>query len=149
MNDLQDLERHIEDELSMAEERRRFQDDIQRRSFIEFDQRHERYTIIADHVKQTLIWPRMRKAAEYFRQAQISDCNDTGKDRCVLCVGQTPRFPATAKLELVVSRDAQCQTLVVLSSLEILPVFFPFEAIARLGLPLGRVNDDAVTAWVD
>jgi YHS domain-containing protein len=37
----------------------------------------------------------------------------------------------------------------VLADLEILPIFFPFEGRARLTLPLGRVDDDTVAAWVD
>ena len=61
----------------------------------------------------------------------------------------TLRFPTTARFDFTVSRDAQCETLIVVSSLEILPAFFPFEGRTRLALPLGRVNDDAVAAWVD
>jgi YHS domain-containing protein len=149
MSDLQELERRIEEELSAAQERRCAQEDHQRRSIIEFQQRHERYAMIAGRVLQTIIRPRVHKTAEYFKHAGFLDCDEAGKDRCALYLGHTPRFPTTAKLELTVSRDAQCETLIVLYDLEILPIFFPFQGSTRLILPLGRVNDENVAAWVD
>jgi YHS domain-containing protein len=149
MGDLQELERRVEEELSAAEERTQVQDDPRRRSIIEFQQRHEQYTTIADRVLHTIIRPRVHRIAEYFKHGQVPGCDDAGKGRCVLYLEPTLRFPTTAKFEFTVSRDAPCETLIVLSSLEILPVFFPFEGSARLTLPLGRVNDDTVAAWVD
>jgi YHS domain-containing protein len=149
MSDLQELERRVGEELSAAEERRRVQDDPQRRSIVEFQRRHEQYTIIAERVLHSIIRPRMQKIAEYFKHAQVPGGDDTGNDRCVLHLNPALRFPTTARFEFTVSRDAQCETLMVLSNLEILPVFFPFEGRARLTLPLGRVNDDTVAAWVD
>jgi YHS domain-containing protein len=149
MSDLQELERRIKDELSATEERRRGQDDPQRRSIIDFQQRHEYYTTIADHVLYTLIQPRMHKIAEYFKHAHVPGRNDAGNDRCVLHLRPTLRFPATAKFEFMVRRDAQCETLMVLSNFEILPIFFTFEGHARLTLPLGRVNDDTLAGWLN
>jgi YHS domain-containing protein len=149
MSDLQELARQVEKELSAAEERRRAQDDAQRRSIVEFQQRCEHHTTIADRVMQTVIRPRMRKIAEYFKHAQVPGRDDTDTDRCVLRLDPTLRFPTTVRLEFVVSRDAQCETLIVLSHVEILLVFFPFDGRGRLTLPLGRVNDDTVAAWVN
>ena len=69
--------------------------------------------------------------------------------RCLLHLNPTLRFPTTARFELIITRDAQCETLIVLSNFEILPIFFPFEGRARLTVPLGRVDDDRVAAWVE
>jgi YHS domain-containing protein len=148
MGDLQELGRHVEADFSAADQRRQTQDDPHRRAIVEFQQRHEHYTTIADRLLDSIIRPRMHKVAEYFRHAQMPGREDAGKDRCVLQLDPSLRFPTTAKLEFTVSRDAQCVTLMVLSNLEILPVFFPFEGRAQLTLPLGRVNDDTVAAWV-
>jgi YHS domain-containing protein len=149
MGDLQELGRRVEEELAAAEQRRRVQDDPRRRSIVEFQQRHEQYSTVADRVLHAIIRPRMQKIAEYFRHAQVPGCDEGDKDRCVLHLEPTPRFPTTAKFDFTVSRDAECETLIVLSNLEILPVFFPFEGRAWLTVPLGRANDDAVAAWVD
>jgi YHS domain-containing protein len=149
MSDLQELERRVEEELAAVEERRRVQDDTQRRSIVEFQQRHEHYTAVADRMLQTIIRPRMQKVAEYFKHARIQGDDATRTNRCVLHLDPTVRFPTRAMFEFTVSRDAQCETLIVLSNLEILPVFFAFEGREQLTLPLGRVNDDAVAAWAD
>jgi YHS domain-containing protein len=149
MGDLQELGRRVERELAGAEERRRDQQDCLRRSIVEFQQRHEHFTTIVERVLQTIIRPRMHKIAEYFKHALLPACDEAGVGRSVLHLEPTFRFPTAAKFEFAVSRDAQCETLIVLSDLEILPVFFPFEGRARLTVPLGRVTDDTVAAWVD
>jgi YHS domain-containing protein len=149
MSDGHELGRRLEEELSAAAERRRVQNDPQRRSIVEFQERHEHFTMIADRVMHTIIRPRAHKTAEYFKHAQVPGRDDAGNGRCVLYLEPTLRFPTTAKLEFVVSRDAQCETLMLLSHLEILPIFFPPESCAGLSVPLGRVNDDTVAAWVD
>jgi YHS domain-containing protein len=91
----------------------------------------------------------MQKIAEYFKHAHIRDDDDPYNDRCALHLDPTVRFPTTVKLEFAVSHDAPCETLFVLFKCEMLPVFFPFECGGRLALPLGRVNNDTVAAWVD
>lgn len=149
MSDLLELGRHVQEELSAADQRMRGQEDSQRRSIVEFQQRHEHYTTIADRVLDAIIRPRMQKIATYFKHAIIRDDEEARNDRCVLHLGPTVRFPTRVKFEFTISRDAQCETLMVLSNLEILPVFFPFEGRARLTLPLGRVNEDTVAAWVE
>jgi YHS domain-containing protein len=149
MDDLQELGQRIAQELSAAEQRRRSDDDPMRRSVIEFQQRLEHYAMITAHLMQSIIRPRMHKIAEYFKHAQVSDRDDANGDRCVLHLRPGVRFPATGKLELAISRDAACETVIALSNPEITPIFCSCEGRHQLSLPLSNVDDGMVAAWVD
>jgi hypothetical protein len=84
MSDLEEFGRQVREELSAADQRRRVQEDSQRRSIVEFQQRHEHYTTIADRVLDAIIRPRMQKIATYFKHAQIRDDEEARNGRCVL-----------------------------------------------------------------
>jgi YHS domain-containing protein len=149
MNDLSELDRRIKEKLAVDEERWKLQQNHLQQRMREFEQRHQRYTALADSLIETVIRPRMAKLASYFDNAKLLDPDQTGRHQCLCCFGHTTRFPATTKLELAISRDGDYQNLFMLYNLEILPVFFPFEGRDQLTLPLDKVNEEQAAAWVD
>jgi len=50
---------------------------------------------------------------------------------------------------MAVSRDGQCETLLVLYDLEILPVFFQFQGSDQLTIPLEQFDEKKIADWVD
>jgi hypothetical protein len=80
MSDLQELGRRVEEELLAAEERRLVEDNPQRRSIVEFQQRHEQYAMTAERLMNSIIRPRMHKTAEYFQHAQVAGRDEGGRD---------------------------------------------------------------------
>lgn len=89
MSDVQELGRQVKEELSAADQRRRTQEDSQRRSIVEFQQRHEQFTTIGDWLLDSIVRPRMQKIAEYFKHAHIRDDDDLYNDRSATCSGNS------------------------------------------------------------
>src|SRR5262249_31188231 len=96
-----------------------------------------------------IIRPRMEKLAGHFANARFPQCDPPRRQSCVCVFQNTTQFPASATLEVGVSRDGLCETLMVLYSLDILPVFFQFEGKDQLTFPLDRVDEQRVAEWVD
>jgi YHS domain-containing protein len=144
-----DLDLRIQEKLQATKERKQLQHNHLQQRMMEFDRRHQAFTSIADHVMQTIIRPRMEKLLQYFENARIQDADSSGKHHCTCCLDHTVQFPATARLELAVSRDGQCETLLLLYNLEILPVFFQFEGSDQLTVPLEDRNEEKIAEWVD
>jgi YHS domain-containing protein len=115
----------------------------------EFEERYKQYTAIADKLFKNIIRPHMEKVAEHFPNAAFPVSDPPRRQSCICVFQHTSRFPASATLELGVSRDGQCQTLVILYALDILPVFFQFQGKDQLTFPLDRVDEKRVTEWVD
>ena len=115
----------------------------------EFEQRHERFTFIADGIMQNLIRPRMEKLHSYFSNARFLPPGNSGNHHCTCCLEHTSEYPATAKLELAVSRDGECETLLILCNLDILPVFFQFQGSDQLAMPLAQCDEKKIADWVD
>jgi YHS domain-containing protein len=149
MSGLSELEQRIQEMLTATEQRKQVEQNHLHQGMMEFEQRHQRFTAVADRLVQNVLRPRLQKLAEHFDNARLLGCDPTGQHQCVCRFDHTPRFPATAKLELAVSRDGQCETLLVLYNLEILPVFFAFQGHDQLSFPLDRVSEEQVAAWVD
>jgi YHS domain-containing protein len=149
MSDLNQLAQRIKEKLAGADQRKQIEQNHLQLRMSEYEQRHERYTGIADKLVQDVIRPRLKKLAEHFDNAEFPEHDPPARHSVVCCFQHTPRFPATAKLELSVSRDGQCETLLVRYDLEILPVFFQFEGHDQLSVPLNRVVDAQVAAWVE
>jgi YHS domain-containing protein len=149
MSDMSTLEQRIREKLAAADEQAQRQHNHFHERMLAFEERHQRYVNVADRLMRTVICPRMRKLREFFKHAEFPEPEQAGKHSSVCSLPRTPRFPATTKLELAVSRDGQCETLQVLYSLDILPVFFQFDGRDQLSMPLDDVEDDRVAAWVD
>jgi YHS domain-containing protein len=149
MSDLNDLEQRIKEKLAATDQRRQLEQNHLQQRMLEFDERHKQYIALADKLFKDMIRPRMHKLAEHFANAVFPQCDPPRRQSCVLVFQNTTRFPASATLELGVSRDGQCQTVMVLYSLDILPVFFQFEGRDQLTFPLDRVDQARVAEWVD
>jgi YHS domain-containing protein len=149
MTDLKELDRLIEGKIARLQERGRLQHDHGSQRMHAYEERHRQYTAIADRLTQEIIRPRLEKLAAHFNNAVLEGCDQAGRHQCVCLFNHTDRFPATVKLEIAVSRDTDFHNVLILCNLSIRPVFFSFEGQGQLALPLERVNDEQVAAWVE
>ena len=149
MQELNELERRIREKLADAENQLRAGANHTHQRMLETEQRHQRCTETADRLMRTVIRPRLKKLAECFANAELPDGDAAGRHHCMCTFKRTDRFPATTKLELAVSHDGLWENLLVQYKLEILPIFFQFKGDEQLRLPLDRVDDAQVAAWVD
>jgi YHS domain-containing protein len=113
------------------------------------EERHRRYTAIADRLIRQVIRPRLERLAGHFDNATLQSEDQSGRHQCVCIFQHTPRFPATARLELSVSRDGIAESVFVLSNASILPLFFSFDGEDQLQMPLDRVDELQIAAWID
>jgi YHS domain-containing protein len=148
MADLTDLERKIKERLSLSDERERLQQNHLQARMHEAEARHQRYTALADDLVQEVIRPRMEKLKTHFDNARISQAR-CSRHTCCVQFEHTARFPATATLEIGVTRDGEIRTLVLQSQLEILPIFFPLDGRDALTLSLDAVDKEKAAAWVE
>jgi YHS domain-containing protein len=148
MGDLNELERRIKEKLSLSEERQQLQKDHFRQHMADAEARHGRYTAIADRLMQAVIRPRMEKLKSLFDNARMSETRCSRHASCCQ-FEHTARFPATAYLEIGVTRDGEIKTVVLQSQMEILPVFFPVEGKDELAMPLEQVDENKAAPWVD
>src|SRR5262249_34453746 len=114
----------------------------------EAEARHERYTVLADRLMQNVIRPRMERLKTLFENARMQEARNS-RHTCCCQFEHTPRFPATATLEMGVTRDGEIKTLMLQYKLEILPVFFPFKGQDQLTMPLDQADEDKAAAWVE
>jgi YHS domain-containing protein len=148
MANLNDLERRIKEKLALSEEREQLQKDHFRQRMVEAEARHREYTALADRLMKEVIRPRMEKLKTLFGNARMPEARNS-RHSCCCQFEHTTRFPATANLELGLTRDGEIKTLVIQYQLEILPAFFPIEGRDQLALPLEQVNESEVVAWVE
>jgi YHS domain-containing protein len=97
---------------------------------------------------QEVIRPRMEKLKTLFDNARMSEAR-CSRHTCCCQFEHTTRFPATASLEISVTRDGEIKTVVLQSQLEILPVFFPLEGKDELTMLLDEVDENKAAAWVE
>jgi YHS domain-containing protein len=148
MADLTDLERKIKDKLALSEERQQLQQNHQRQQMVEAEARHRRYTALADRLTQEVIRPRIEKLQSLFDNARIPEARNT-RHTCCCQFEHTIRFPATARLEMGVTRDGEIKTVTLQYEVEILPVFFPVEGRDELAMLLEEVDEAKAAAWVE
>ncbi len=149
MSSLDTLDQRIKEKLAATDQRRQLEQNHLQQRMLEFEERHKQFTALADRLIKDIIQPRMEKVAEHFPNAVFPVSDPPRRHSCVCLFQHTARFPASATLEVGVSRDGQCQTLMVLYSLDILPVFFQFEGKDQLTFPLEQVEEERVAEWVD
>ena len=148
MSDLNDMERKIKEKLSLGEERQQLQQNHFRQRMAEAEARHERYTALADRLMQDVIRPRMEKLKAIFENARMPEARNS-RHTCCCLFEHTNRFPATANLEIGMTRDGEIKTIILQYHLEILPAFFPVEGQDQLTMPLDQVDENKVAAWVE
>jgi YHS domain-containing protein len=148
MSDLNDLERKIKEKLSLGMERQQLQQDHLRQRMAAAEDRHRRYTVLADRLMNEVIRPRVGKLKELFDNARMPEARNS-RHTCVCQFEHTSRFPATASLELAVTRDGEIKTIMLQYRAEILPAFSPIEGQDELTMPLEQVDEEKAVAWVE
>jgi YHS domain-containing protein len=148
MASLEELERRIKEKLARSEEGRQAQREQLRNGMSELEARLARYTTIANRLTREVIRPRLERLAACFANARLLE-GEGGRHGVVCRFERTARFPATAILELGVTRDGEAFTVEVRYSLDILPVFFPYDKEGHLVQPLDALDEARVAAWVE
>ena len=148
MAEMTDLERKIKEKLSLSEEREGLRRNHLHRQMAEAEARHQRYTAAADRLMQEVIRPRMEKLRTLFDNARMSEAR-CSRHTCCCQFEHTVRFPATAFLEIGVTRDGEIKTAVLQSQMEILPVFFAVQGKDELTMLLDEVDENKAAAWVE
>jgi YHS domain-containing protein len=148
MASLEELERQIKEKLARSEEACRTQQEQLHKGMMDREARLARYTAVADRLTQEVIRPRLERLAACFDNARLPE-GEGGRHTVVCRFERTARFPATATLELGVTRDGEAYSTEVRYSLSILPVFFPFDQQGHLVQPLDVLDEGKVVAWVE
>jgi YHS domain-containing protein len=148
MATLDELERRIKEKLAGSEEGRQAQRERLRNGMSELEARLARYTAVADRLIREVIRPRLERLAACFENARLPE-GEGGRHGVVCRFERTARFPATATLELGVTRDGEGHSIEVRYSLDIQPVFFPFDREAHLIQPVDALDEARVAAWVE
>jgi YHS domain-containing protein len=149
MHDLSELERRIAEKLAAQQEQAVQHYNHQHERMLEWEERHQRYTALADHIVADIIRPRLQKLAGKFDNAELLCGDQLGRHQCICAFKHTVRYPATAKLELEVSRDGSAENVWLIYNLSILPVFFDFKGQDQITMPLDRINESKVAEWFD
>jgi YHS domain-containing protein len=148
MADTTDLERKIKEKPSLSEERQHLQREHLQRQMAEAQARDECYTALADRLMQEVIGPRMEKLEALFDNARMSEAR-CSRRTCCCEFTHTPRFPATASLEIAITHDREIETVVLQFQMQILPVFFPLPGQDRLTMLLNEADEGKVNTWVE
>jgi YHS domain-containing protein len=142
------MERRIKEKLGLSEERQQLQHDHLQQQMAEAEARQQRYTALADRLMQEVIRPRMEKLKTLFDNARMSEAR-TSRHNCCCQFEHTARFPATANLEIGVTRDGEIKTVILQAQLEIIPVFFPVEGRDQLTMLLDEADEEKAADWVE
>jgi YHS domain-containing protein len=90
----------------------------------------------------------MEKLKTLFDNARMSEARSSRHTSCCQ-FEHTPRFPATAKLEIGVTRDGEIKKVALQYQAEILPAFFPFDGRDELTMLLDEVDEQKAAEWVE
>ncbi len=148
MASTQDLERRIQDALAVSNERRQLRQNHAQELMRAAEKAQAAYTAAADRLIEDVIRPRMMALNAQLDAAAAAE-QDCRRHACTLNLAHTPRFPATVRLEVGVTRDADARNLIVQYQLRISPIFFPFEGDAELSFPIEQVDQERAASWLD
>lgn len=148
MNDVQQLERRIQEKLAVSEERLRLRQNHSEELMRAAEKAHAAYTAAADRLIEAVVRPRMTSVKSHLAGIANVD-SDCSRHTCSLRLAHTPRFPATVRLEVGITRDGDARTLIVQYRLQISPVFFPFDDADDLTFPIDQVDTERVASWLD
>ncbi len=149
MNDLQSLDQQIRQRLKSVEEEERSEQIKLQAKMVDLEKRHTKFDKLADELMKTIINPRMEKLASFFDNAQLLDPNEIGMHYCVCRFNHSFRYPASVKLSLSVTHDAEIENLLLVYDLDILPVFFKFKSHVQTALSIENPNKEEITNWID
>src|SRR5262249_21357664 len=83
MNDLSELEKRIEARLAAQREQAEQHYNHQHERMREWDERHQRYTALADHLVADIIRPRLQKLVGKFDNAELLCGDQLGRHQCI------------------------------------------------------------------
>ncbi len=148
MNSVQDLERRVLVTLAASEERLRLRQNHTQELMRTAEKAHAAYTAAGDRLIEDVIRPRMAALKSQLGAVATAQLEST-RHSCSLNLAHTPRFPATVRVEVGVTRDGDARNLIVQYQLQISPIFFPFDGADELTFPIEQVDPDRVASWVD
>jgi YHS domain-containing protein len=148
MGTLERLDRRIKERIAAGEEARERRRDRMREVMDDTEERLRRYTEVADRLTQEVIRPRLERLAACFDNARAPEDRNS-RHTSVYEFERTLRYPATATLELAVTRDGDAAKVRIEYNLKILPVFFVYTGEDRLVMGLDEVDMDKAAAWVE
>jgi YHS domain-containing protein len=150
MNDLSLLDQELRERKATAQERAQLHRRHMRQRMDEIDRYYEDFARVADCVAEQLIRPRMELLASYFDNAEpVAGAEQAQRHHCRYRFRHTERFPATGTLDLAVCPDADSKKVVVIYSLEVLPLFFRFEGRDQIEFALDGVDEPRLIAWIE
>jgi YHS domain-containing protein len=148
MSDTNDLARRIQERLSLHDEQRQLRQNHMQKLMDEMDGRLQRYTTAADRLIEAVIRPRLEQMARCLVSLNAPQWECT-RHSCRLLFKHTRRFPATAEVELGVTREAEGKTVCVQYQASILPLFVPLERQDQVSMPLDELDEARIADWVD
>jgi YHS domain-containing protein len=148
MNAINDFENRIREKLAASGEGRRERRDGLAVEMNHLDERLMRFTAVGDRLMKAVIQPRVGKLLECLTDAPPPQVEKT-RHTLVCRFPHSARFPATAAVELSVTRDGDAHNVAVEYDLHLLPAFVPVNAQAHLVMPLDAVDEAKVAAWVE
>jgi Cu+-exporting ATPase len=143
-----DLQKRIEEKLALREQRRALQQHHTKHLMDELDARMKRCDVIADGLMRTIVCPRMESVKKCLAALNAPQWNST-RHTCKLQFKHTSQFPATATLELSITRDGQGKTVMVDYAASILPLFVRLNAKDQLSMPLDAIDEAKVATWIE
>ena len=144
---LEEFSRQIEARFAAARREPYWQAAETAQYMAEIEPRRRRFEEIAPRLVKAIIRPRLQAVASYFPNAAPDRADRS--DRGAYWFGYCERFPADVKVEIAVEHDERIENLVIHYELYIMPVFLKFDAIDKLTMPLGKVDEEAIEDWVE
>ena len=149
MSDLSDLDKRIAQKLAAQREQAYQHFNHQAERWHAWQERHQRYTALADHLVQDIIRPRLLTLVSHFGNAELLGGDQAGRHQCICVFQHTDRYPAAARLELAVSRDGSAENVTLLYDLRIVPVYFRFPGHDQMMIPVDGLEEAKVADWFD
>jgi hypothetical protein len=101
-----DLERRIKERLAASDESRQLRKNHLQEATKKWEDRHARYTAVADRLMQVVVRPCVEKLKSHFENATLPEARNS-RHNCVCEFEHCSRFPATVRLEFGITRPAR------------------------------------------
>lgn len=94
-----------------------------------------------------IVRPHMEVLAGCFPNA--TPARNSAPDHCVWWFGYTERFPSSVKVDLSATHDETLENIVINYELTIFPAYTNYERFDRFTMPLGQIDDEGLTDWLE
>jgi hypothetical protein len=144
MDELNELEKQVRAKMALVAEGHRTGEGMREESA----QRRMECERAGQELMLAVIRPRIERVVAFFPNAlRFPQGSATDLQWCCR-FRKTEDYPASIKLSLLVSPDAELRNVIVTYDLRILPIYFEFQGHDQLAVPIDRVRDASVAAWV-